>query len=82
MLWTVPPPDKDHFSTYIRAQLFHSKGDQEWKSKAVKVKDVSPESGADFMYNEQFQWEYDSEELAFIRCALSIAFSFITFIDQ
>ena len=68
----VPPPDNDHnFSAYIRAELFHSKGDQEWKSKAVKVKDVSPEFGADFMYHERFQWVYEPEELAFIRCVPS-----------
>lgn len=62
-------PDNDlNFSAYIRAELFHPKGDQEWKSKAIKVKDVSPEFGADFIYNERFHWDYESEELAFIRC--------------
>ena len=69
----VPRPDnKDHFSAYIRAELFHSGGKQEWKSKIVKVTNV-PEIGADISWNEkevqvqQFEFEYESEDLAFIR---------------
>lgn len=64
---TVPSPNKDgSFSAYVRAELFHPKGNQEWKSKAVKVKNTAA-VGADIMWNGQFQWEYESEELAFIR---------------
>jgi phosphatidylinositol phospholipase C delta len=71
----VPRPDKkDKFSAYIRAELFHSGEKQEWKSKVVKVTDV-PETGADISWTEneeeiqiqRFEWEYESEDLAFIR---------------
>jgi phosphatidylinositol phospholipase C delta len=69
----VPRPDnKDHFSAYIRAELFHSGGKQEWKSEIVKVTNV-PETGADISWNkmevqvQQFEFEYESEDLAFIR---------------
>lgn len=63
----VPPPKNEHnFSAYVRVELFHSNTDQEWRSKAVKVKDVS-DTGADIIWNERFEWKYESEELAFIR---------------
>lgn len=66
----VPPPNgrvNKSFSAYIRAQLFHSNADQEWCSKAIKTQDV-PGSGADIMWNDRFEWEYEADDLAFLRC--------------
>lgn len=64
----MPPPEKHHsFSAYVRAELFHSKGNTEWKSTHVKVKDVVPDVGADFMWNEHFEWEFEAEDLTFVR---------------
>jgi phosphatidylinositol phospholipase C delta len=69
----VPQSDyKQSFSAYVRAELFHSGGKQEWKSPVVEVTNV-PETGVDISWNkkeievQQFEWEYESEDLAFIR---------------
>jgi phosphatidylinositol phospholipase C delta len=70
---SVPRPDnKDSFSAYVRAELFHSGEKQVWKSKVVKAKDVPGIAGADITWVEntnvqQFEWEYESEDLVFIR---------------
>jgi len=66
---SIPHADnKVSYSAYVRAELFHSGKKQEWKSKVVKVKDVTATS-ADMSWKEiqQFEWEYESEDLAFIR---------------
>lgn len=60
------PKNKQGFSAYIRAELFRSEANEEWRSTVVKVKDV-PDVGADIMWNEWFEWEYESEELVFLR---------------
>ncbi|KAF8151614.1 PLC-like phosphodiesterase [Crassisporium funariophilum] len=54
------------FSTYIRAQLFHASGDLEWRSKSVKTRDNVGE-GSDVIWQSQFVWEYDTDEMAFLR---------------
>ena len=76
---TVPRPDnKDKFSAYIRAELFHSGEKQDWKSEVVKVTDVAEDTGADISWTkdddreggvqvQRFEWEYDAGDLAFIR---------------
>jgi len=70
---SLPQSDyKQSFSAYVRAELFHSGGKQEWKSPVVEVTNV-PETGVDISWNkkeiqvQQFEWEYESEDLAFIR---------------
>jgi len=65
----LPPKNDRNVSAYIRAELFCSDANQEWKSRVVKVKDV-PDTGADIMWNERFEWEYDAEALAFIRISV------------
>ena len=74
-LTVVPRPEnKDSFSAYVRAELFHSGGKQEWKSKVVKVTSVQ-ETGVDIAWHEindqleiqRFEWGYQPEDLAFIR---------------
>ncbi len=56
------------FSTYIRARLCHEKEDIEWRSKSVKVQhDVN--EGADVLWQEQLEWDYDIDEMAFLRYA-------------
>ena len=37
-----------------------------WKSKSIKV-GHHPEDGADGVWNETWEWEYERDELAFIR---------------
>ena len=76
---TVPRPDnKDKFSAYIRAELFHSGEKQDWKSEVVKVTDVAEDTGADILWTkdddreggvqvQRFEWEYDAGDLTFIR---------------
>jgi phosphatidylinositol phospholipase C, delta len=74
MYCIVPRPDNDDsFTVFVRAELFHSGVNQEWKSKVVKVKDA-PETGANISWIEiqQFEWEYESEDLVFIRCVAHI----------
>jgi phosphatidylinositol phospholipase C delta len=51
---------------YVHAQLFHTQGDHEWRSKTVKAKDV-PGMGVDVMWNETFEWEFLDDPFAFIR---------------
>lgn len=74
----VPPPngraDKT-YSAYVRAQLFHANKDQEWKSKTVKTKDT-PGEGADVTWNEQLEWTFELDDLAFIRSVVIIVFPF------
>lgn len=42
-----------------------------WKSKSIKVQH-HPEDGADGVWNETWEWEYERDELAFIRYISSI----------
>ncbi|KAF9003953.1 PLC-like phosphodiesterase [Cyathus striatus] len=66
---SLPPPNGrkgKSFSTYVIAKLFHSSGDVEWHSKTVKTIDVVGE-GADVFWKEEWEWEYDNDELAVIR---------------
>ena len=62
------PRPKGHteFSAYVHAELFHSSKNQDWQSEHVKCKDV-PENGADIMWNGHFEWEFEEDDLAFIR---------------
>ena len=78
----VRDPEKaKNLSAYVRVQLFHCEKDKEWKTKVVERKCVSPETGADIMWNERFDWQYNADELAFIRWdfyflySLSLSFS-------
>jgi len=66
---SLPPPNgcaNKSYSAYIQAQLFHSTQDQQWRSKTVKTTDV-PGDGADILWNEKFEWEFDADSLAFLR---------------
>ncbi|TRM66560.1 PLC-like phosphodiesterase [Schizophyllum amplum] len=65
----MPAPDDrkgKSYHTYLRADMFHSHKDFSWKTKSVETKDV-PELGADVVWNEKFEWEFDEDELAFLR---------------
>ncbi|KAF8621374.1 hypothetical protein AX15_007836 [Amanita polypyramis BW_CC] len=63
----APPNGKKGkpFSVHLRAKLFHSNGDMEWRTRKVKVVD-DPNVGSDVVWNEQVSWEVESDELAFI----------------
>ena len=54
------------FSTYVRAQLLHASGDLEWRSKSIKTQH-SVETGANVTWQSQFEWEYENDEMAFLR---------------
>lgn len=70
---TLPAPngraDKS-FSTYVEAELFHHQQNQKWRSKTEKTRHVAG-AGADVMWdmweNESFAWEYEADDLAFLR---------------
>ncbi|KAJ7844656.1 hypothetical protein B0H13DRAFT_2364126 [Mycena leptocephala] len=68
----LPPPngraDKS-FSAYVNAELLHAQQDQKWHSKTVKTQDV-PGAGADAMWNERFEWEYERDEMAFLKLTI------------
>ncbi|KAF9472618.1 PLC-like phosphodiesterase [Pholiota conissans] len=68
----VPAPNGragKSFSSYIRAQLFHSNGDVSWRSKTIKT-NHSLETGADILWQERFEWEYEIDDLAFLRLVI------------
>ncbi|KAH7925739.1 PLC-like phosphodiesterase [Leucogyrophana mollusca] len=64
---SLPRPNGHrNFSASVHAELFHSAGDQDWRSDRLKCKDV-PDTGADIMWNGRFEWVFQADELAFIR---------------
>ncbi|KAF8814579.1 PLC-like phosphodiesterase [Phlegmacium glaucopus] len=66
---SLPAPNGrsgEAFSTYLRAQLFHAGGDLEWRSKTVKTRHTVGQ-GADVVWQSQFEWEYDIDDMAFLR---------------
>ncbi len=66
----VPPPEGREgksYSAYILAELLHEKDSEEWKSKPVKVEDV-PGVGGDVIWDEEFSWTFDADDLTFLRC--------------
>lgn len=54
------------FSVHLRAQLFHAGNNLEWRSTTVKTQHTEGE-GADVLWQSQFEWEYDTDEMAFLR---------------
>ncbi|ESK91816.1 1-phosphatidylinositol- -bisphosphate phosphodiesterase gamma 2 [Moniliophthora roreri MCA 2997] len=62
------PSDKEgaSFKTYISAKLYHAEQKQKWKSKSVRTKDVLG-VGSDVMWNQRFEWEFEEDDLAFLR---------------
>ncbi|KAG2148872.1 PLC-like phosphodiesterase [Suillus clintonianus] len=62
------PRPKGHteFSPYVHAELFHSSKNQNWRSERLKCKDV-PEDVVDVMWNSRFEWEFEEDDLTFIR---------------
>ncbi|KAJ7164740.1 PLC-like phosphodiesterase [Mycena crocata] len=66
---TLPPPNgraEKSYSAYVNAELFHNKQDQKWRTETVQTRDVSG-AGADIMWNDCFEWEYEADDLAFLR---------------
>ncbi|KAI0052834.1 PLC-like phosphodiesterase [Auriscalpium vulgare] len=67
-LSSLPTKQEGSISVYIRAQLVHFKNTNEWRSKTIKCKDLKDLQGkADVMFNEQFEFTYEGDELAFLR---------------
>jgi len=70
----VPAPNGrmgKSFSTYLVAQLFHAGKDLEWRSKTIKTQH-DKQNGADVFFQTEFLWEYENDELAFLRSVLSL----------
>jgi phosphatidylinositol phospholipase C delta len=66
---TVPAPNEREgksFRMYIKAQLFHSSGELSWRSQTLETQH-DPQSGADALWKEQFEWYYEEDDLSFIR---------------
>ncbi|KII90364.1 hypothetical protein PLICRDRAFT_38867 [Plicaturopsis crispa FD-325 SS-3] len=63
----LPPPGNGDFAVHVLAQLLHAQGDQKWDSKSVKCKNVPKDAGAGVWFDEHFEWEFESDELAFLR---------------
>ena len=63
------------FSTYLIAQLLHAGSDIEWRSKTVKTQHTEGE-GADVMWQSKFEWEYDIDDMAFLRFVHCYLYSF------
>ncbi|KAJ7102474.1 PLC-like phosphodiesterase [Mycena belliarum] len=66
---SLPPPNgqaEKAYSAYVTAELFHAQQNQKWRTKTAKGLDVH-RVGADFMWNERFEWEYEADDLAFLR---------------
>ncbi|KAJ3714187.1 PLC-like phosphodiesterase [Lentinula raphanica] len=61
-----PHPEKT-YRVYIEAELFHNHHDQKWKSKTV----TTTEEG-DATWNETFEWVFNHDELAFLRCVVLV----------
>ncbi|KIJ67309.1 hypothetical protein HYDPIDRAFT_84391 [Hydnomerulius pinastri MD-312] len=61
-----PPTGHADFSGCCRAELFHGAGKQEWCSDKVKC-ESEPDGVVNMMWNENFEWEFDTDGLAFIR---------------
>lgn len=54
-------------SVYIRAELITSNNELKWRSKTTKCKSIL-KTGVDVMFSDAtFEWEYDSDDLAFLR---------------
>ncbi|KAF9220609.1 PLC-like phosphodiesterase [Gyrodon lividus] len=60
------PANHPNFSGYCRAELFHGAGKQEWHSDHVEC-EKEPEGVTNIMWDQTFKWEFDEDELAFIR---------------
>ncbi|KAF9246528.1 PLC-like phosphodiesterase [Melanogaster broomeanus] len=61
------PAAHPEFSGYCRAELFHDAGKQEWQSDPVECPREEPKDVTSMMWDQTFEWEFDEDELAFIR---------------
>ncbi|KAG7442703.1 PLC-like phosphodiesterase [Guyanagaster necrorhizus] len=69
---SLPPPNDcegKEYKAHVSAQLFHRSGDKKWKSRSIRAEGV-PGQGADIMWNQTFEWEFDIDELAFVRLCI------------
>ena len=71
----MPPPNgrgDQQFGVYVRAELLHAQDDLVWSSEVITA-DVKVEVGADVEWSDaSFKWEYDADELAFLRSVASL----------
>lgn len=78
ILHPLAPLPNDHqirpFLVYLKADLFHERQDQEWRSETMKTTDEG-----DAMWNQSIEWDFDHDELAFLRYVLFHLYCFITF---
>ena len=65
----MPPPNGKQgksFKTYLKAAMFHTNGQAEWRTKVVKAQDDPNEVRSTVMWNEVISWEIELDELTFI----------------
>jgi len=67
----VPRPEdvetNESLATYIRAELLHSSKTFTWRSKPSKGPAIDGQLGMNPIWNERFEWEYNTEDLVFFR---------------
>jgi len=61
------PDDTTKFNSYVRVQLMDIKRTHEWKTKSRQGEAPRGSTGADIVWDEKFQFSYDSDELVFLR---------------
>lgn len=63
------PRPKEHteFTAYVHAELFNHSKNLDWRSKHFKCKNVPDDDGADVMWDGRFEWEFEEDDLTFIR---------------
>ncbi|KIK62977.1 hypothetical protein GYMLUDRAFT_41279 [Collybiopsis luxurians FD-317 M1] len=50
------------YQAYVKVELLHEQQEQKWKSKTAETT-----AEGDVMWNESFEWQFERDELAFIR---------------
>lgn len=64
----VPRPEgTTKFRSYVRVQLIHSERTREWKTKSRRGETPHGNTGVDLVWDEEFQFSYDCDELVFLR---------------
>ena len=61
------PGGATKFYSYARVQLMDTKRTHEWKTKSRQGGTTRGNSTMDLVWDENFQFSYDSDDLAFIR---------------
>jgi len=68
---TIPcPGSTTKFHSYVRVQLMDTKRTHEWKTRSRQGEATRGNSAVDLVWDENFQFSYDGDDLAFLRILL------------